>query len=1234
MLALTSRLLHQNPIVPVKVGVRFNEQHKPPHRALSLARAEAEIFECTLTLAKPRASKHPISQVSRDVSEHYVFRVAKSLLKEQGVIIDVGGRNRHGLPRVHAMQPSTLPQDVNKSTKRVTCTHTIQNCDCPFEHHNVAVAVDSSYYFKPDEALPFLKRARVSHFIINQWLFNGNSANLGEANWTHAHGVVHFTLQDTPVPSVYTHEDPWIIAGEPAPLPGYHAHIVKMSATRVVIVYELNDVVSSFAPIKVELPVTPVVELAPTVVTPAAPSVPLVPPPLSLPLPTPPAALSTALMSDPVPVAKANPTCELEWVEYCVKFPKRYRALGFTMFAGTTEIIATLPSQIVNALACSFRTATSSNVSSILGRAQRLFRDYKLEETAHSARIMHLCVAQAMSEADSVTNLLSMGNFGEHNSAANAALSGVSFDKTAVLMEAASLLTEWLDVDARMLISGFVSLCGGSESEDSLPRPPPRDSTPSSPEDDTPSSPPSFDFPPPPPAPALETVAVSQPAPSAPADAWVLPPPPSHYEDVPFPPLIVNDAVVAPQSPFEPADQTCAIIALGLGLCFYANFWLSFYCTTAFVFFRYGSRLKFNVDFRELRYVYISFVYGRFAAALARGCDNLSGTFDGAPTRIRHVYRAVLGRAHAFLGSADPSALLNRFPQLAAAASLAFAHYMPDVRPRDIVARLREGVGKRLRSGDILPPSATDQHEGDRIFPSVSGLAAPDVPSESVVHPRPRPNMVILGPGILPASCPAPCTDNIRVAIEKRIVEGSASTFTEAGKQAMRTSMFVIAERVPYSKHFYTFAEWVAKYPAAKRQLLQTAYAQYLSDGVINYTLSCFLKAEPYFKAEELQKPRVIWSSHPSYVVAVARYLATLADRVSSVYGPSKNLCYYSRMGQAEAGAWMHRFYLLGYRFMEGDATAFDATQKWYIGMTRLRVYELLGLPAHIKAILTKRVSEKKIVFGDGTKMKVVGQTDSGAQDTKFSNDLANSSALFASLFLMLGCTLADLSSAIRDNLDSDRPFFAVMVNGDDNVIAIRPDILDKLNVPLLTSLVASVGYRYNFIDRKDPAQLTFNSALFWPAVLMEELHDGHIGYADAGPTHALLPAPGRVLARLIFSCQDLTDVDVRMRMQEKCRALANFCWGIPVLGRIVTHIASLPMPGKPSIPYEAEYDWPTSLPLQYVTKDMEDFFYARYGTDFTIDTLVKDYLEAYKAGKSLGDHPGFVAMARIDLDV
>jgi len=208
------------------------------------------------------------------------------------------------------------------------------------------------------------------------------------------------------------------------------------------------------------------------------------------------------------------------------------------------------------------------------------------------------------------------------------------------------------------------------------------------------------------------------------------------------------------------------------------------------------------------------------------------------------------------------------------------------------------------------------------------------------------------------------------------------------------------------------------------------------------------------------------------------------------------------------------------------------------------------------------------------------------------------------------------------------------MVNGDDNVVAVHPHI--QLNMPLLTQLVASIGFRYNFIDRADFPALTFNSALFWPAMLTEDLYDGDVGFASAGNTLALLPAVGRALARLPFSCQDLADSEIRERMIEKCRGLAAFAWAVPVLGQIVTHIAKLPLNimAQSSTPYVPEYDWPTRLPLQFVTSEMEAFFYARYGNDFSIETLVRDYLTAFKERKTLGDHPGFIAMAKLDMDL
>lgn len=1222
-MAITSRLLHKLPPVTVNVSARFKEQHKLPSQAIALAHAEAEYFECVLTLFRPRASKHPISHVARDVSERYALRLAESLRAPHGVIIDIGGRNRHGIPHVFAMQPSTLPQDVGKSQKRVSCRHTIQTCDCfakPSEISNVAVATDSAYYFRPEEALPFLQSAQVTHLIINQWCFdNGSSANLGEAKWTVANGTITFTLEDSPAPSVYVHGDPWFTAGKPAPLPGYHSHIVKMSPTRVVVVYERNNVVSSFAPLAVEPPVAPVVEPSPTAATAAALVAPLVPPPLSLPSPV------ATPISDPPPSAKASATSEITWREYHVRFPKRYHAMGFTAFLGATEVVAQLPSEIVNLLACSFRAATSSNMSSMLGRAQRLFREHGLESAPNSAQTMHLCVAQAISEGETATHVLSMGNFGQHASSTSAAASGFSFDRTAIALEATSLIADLFDIDSRRALSKIVTMCGGVESTDvaaeaSLgPVEPLSWSAPSAP--------------PPSPTPDLCDASSSCSLPTRPA-----------FTPTPFPaPLDPH-----PESTTETerstiptlaglTDQHCAGLALVLSLAFYFNFWLSLYLCLAFMGIRFAPHITFNVDSplcRELKYLYIRLVHGTFAATVARGCDNLASTIDGVPSRARHAYQAFSVRAKSFLCTLDPQALLDRFPRMAAAAALALSHYMPDVKPRDIVERLKTGVGKRLRSGVILPPSATDQRQGDRIAPSISGLSAPDLPSEVLLSPKPGYNMVVIGPAILPASCPAACSDNIQVAVHERIEKGSASTYTSEGQEAMQVAMHSLTSLVPATKHFYRFVDWVAKYPPAKRERLNAAHEKYLADGIVNYPLTGFLKSEAYFKAPELQKPRIICSSDDSYVVVVARYLATIGDMIATVYGPSKHICFYSRMGQAHAGAWVNRYRAAGYRFFEGDASAFDSTQKHYIGKTRIDIYEKLGLPAHIKAMLTKRNDQKKIVFADGTQMSVVGQTDSGAQDTKSSNDLANASALIACLFMMIGYPVDGLDAAIRANLAHEFPFFAVMTNGDDNVVAIHPDIQPDLD--LLTQLVASIGYRYNFIDRRDFHALTFNSAIFWPATLTEELIDGDRPYASAGETLALLPSVGRTLARLPFSCQDLADSQVRGRMIEKCRALSAFAYAVPVLGQVVTYISQLPLVASEvsSNPYIPEYDWPTKLPLTFNQVEMEAFFYQRYGIDFSIEELVRDYLTAFHERRSLGDHPGFVAMAKLDMDL
>lgn len=293
------------------------------------------------------------------------------------------------------------------------------------------------------------------------------------------------------------------------------------------------------------------------------------------------------------------------------------------------------------------------------------------------------------------------------------------------------------------------------------------------------------------------------------------------------------------------------------------------------------------------------------------------------------------------------------------------------------------------------------------------------------------------------------------------------------------------------------FERWLLTYP--ERNRLEKRRAREAFQAFPQLTQKD-LQRKAFIKTELLPLSGPAFFEHKS-----ARIIQAASDTFTTQTGPYVQAQYYttkmvwdlnhfvtmgSGLDSIQLGSWMTNCLTHGLNvFIENDFSKFDSTEGPHCLDFEYWLHDLLNGQSNYTRLMRNQATTTG--YGAlGTKYTVPGTRHSGDTNTTLDNTRNAALVMLYAICVATGKDVAQIAPSVR-----------ILQGGDDNVIAMSPEILNEMSLPEVEEIVKSFGFRPKLRVRTNPYDVTFFSARFWPARVND------------APGHILIPFLGKTLA-------------------------------------------------------------------------------------------------------------------------
>jgi len=315
------------------------------------------------------------------------------------------------------------------------------------------------------------------------------------------------------------------------------------------------------------------------------------------------------------------------------------------------------------------------------------------------------------------------------------------------------------------------------------------------------------------------------------------------------------------------------------------------------------------------------------------------------------------------------------------------------------------------------------------------------------------------------------------------------------------------------------YEEWNSNFPKGRQRQHDRAKEQLMYEGLKekDFLRQSFIKVEKYNKGgEEVENfdPRLIQGTSHKANVALGPWMAAFNAELKKQWGSFnhiqfrngievENSIYYASGATAEdLGKWFDKAinHFDEVIYIENDFSRFDGTQQKGCFNLERQVYELFDLAAYPEAHKTFLAQKKKVGYTkNSVYYKVKYTRASGDPNTSCGNSLINGLA----------------HAYVFEQLSIPRESYRMTILGDDCLIIMDKMYEQLVDAKRITELFKKLGFNSKTKVKTEPWEVEFCSGIFWPV-------------ADEDIRYVLGCKPGKLLAKVAFSCKNLRDRDVR----------------------------------------------------------------------------------------------------------
>lgn len=302
------------------------------------------------------------------------------------------------------------------------------------------------------------------------------------------------------------------------------------------------------------------------------------------------------------------------------------------------------------------------------------------------------------------------------------------------------------------------------------------------------------------------------------------------------------------------------------------------------------------------------------------------------------------------------------------------------------------------------------------------------------------------------------------------------------------TTAFLLSAKVweALQVNMMTFDQWVSSYYGQRHSRNKVAaYRKAVEDLSIKPNtgstlfIDGFIKDELYAgKTEDFKTRLVMNCSDLKQIVRPAVFVSSLAQAIKLSQNTNDPIVYSGGFNPEQLGEWFENFNLPGWYAVENDFSAFEGSISSCVLDAEFSFYASKGCPKEILADFYRQ-KKVKVELPVGTYTRT-GTRMSGVPNTSVGNSWVNASLHKAILDAHGYVPGAD---------------YAMIVQGDDNLILCRPEVAELLGS---TDLFKQHGFNAEIKVHEDPYNSEFCSCRFLPV-------DGKTLFC---------PKPGRLLAK------------------------------------------------------------------------------------------------------------------------
>jgi len=388
----------------------------------------------------------------------------------------------------------------------------------------------------------------------------------------------------------------------------------------------------------------------------------------------------------------------------------------------------------------------------------------------------------------------------------------------------------------------------------------------------------------------------------------------------------------------------------------------------------------------------------------------------------------------------------------------------------------------------------------------------------------------------------ANCQCNEVTSLATRALSGQGATTNTVwarivGISDVTIQHLALVAGIEWKIHAQNFVSWINKprLSATRRAHLLKAKQDVMEFGLTRKAFSrkAFVKIEPISKTVdgvfEEYDPRTIMGMQDELQSTIGPWFTEISNCTKEILNTTCPILYAIGRNGKEVGAWftLWRNKLGGTRAQLGDADAsrLDRSLARPVFEERIASLKKRGAPKFV----TRAYRNKIYKFGftrHGVQFCVDGSRASGDSDTSWDNTMIVV-GFWIDVFHSLGWKAGD--------------DYAIAVAGDD-VVFIFNYVLDL--TPLeqnFSTMAASAGLSWKLWLRRRLCDLVFLSGIFLP---------------DVGGNFVVVPKPGRLLSRLGWSRQVITDSHSHTRAI--ALGLRDATCTVPISGALITKMLNL----------------------------------------------------------------------------